>query len=442
MSRMERMRIRPAKRLVGEIELPGDKSISHRSAILGAMATGATRIENYSDAADCQTTLRCLEQLGVKVERDQRDVVIHGVGKTGFRASERPIDCGNSGTTARTLAGLLAGQGFDSVLKGDASLTARPMERVIDPLCRMGAKIDSPNGRLPMTICGGQRLRGMEHDMTVASAQVKSCLLIAGLLADGTTKIVEPVPTRDHTERMLRWFGAEVSATQAGEARVISVTPVAELTARDIIIPADISSAAYFMAAAALLPGSNVSITGVGLNPLRNGIIDVLRDAGAELRVVNVGELCNEPVGTVRVTAMLDQGNSSETVRLSGAVIPVIIDELPILAVFGTGLRGGIEVRGATELRAKETDRISAVVQNLRRMGAEVEEFDDGFRVSRSMLRGASIDSFGDHRIAMAFSVAALIATGETEIGGSECVDISFPDFFDVLERSVERIDG
>jgi len=407
------------------------------------MATGTTRIRNFSSAADCQTTLKCLEQLGVNIERSEAEVVVHGVGKTGFRAAEQPLDCGNSGTTARLLAGLLAGQQFDSILTGDASLSSRPMGRVIDPLCRMGAGIDSLNNRLPMTIHGGQRLRGVEHDLPVASAQVKSCLLIAGIFADDKTSVIERFPTRDHTERMLRWLGGEVSATPLDrEARIISIPSGTELRAQDINIPGDISSAAYFITAAAILPGSEISMTGVGLNPLRNGIMEILRYGGAEVTVGEVREVCNETVGPVHVTGSMSNSRAPGTLRLSGAVIPGIIDELPILAVFGTRLDGGLEVRDAGELRTKETDRISAVVENLRRVGADVDEFDDGFRVGRSELKGASIDSFGDHRIAMAFSVAALIASGETEIAGAECVDISFPGFFDVLERSVERIDG
>jgi 3-phosphoshikimate 1-carboxyvinyltransferase len=240
---------------------------------------------------------------------------------------------------------------------------------------------------------------------------------------------------------MLRWLGVEVSTSQAGEAKVMSVSADTELTTRDIIVPADISSAAYFIAAAAMLPGSAVSVTGVGLNQSRKGIIDVLRDAGADVQVENVKEVCNEPVGTIRVRG-ISISDDTDTVCLSGAVIPVIIDELPILAVFGTQLPGGLEVRDAGELRAKETDRIAAVVENLRRMGADVEEFDDGFKVGRSELKGAAIDSFGDHRIAMAFAVAALTASGDTDIAGADCVDISFPGFFDILERSVERTDG
>ena len=442
MSRMEAMKIRRAKRLCGTIRVPGDKSISHRAAILAAMCTGEMRIESFSLAGDCQTTLQCLEQIGVNISRRGTAIGIEGVGKNGFRPPVGPLDCGNSGTTARLLAGLLAGQEFDSEITGDASLRSRPMKRIIEPLSRMEARIESADGHLPMTIHGGHRLRGFDHKLPVASAQVKSCLLIAGLLSAGKTSVLERTPTRDHTERMLQWLGVDVETTLAGVGQKISVSGEAILTARDIGVPGDISSAAYFIIAAAILPGSDIVIPDIGLNPLRKGIIDVLLRAGADIQITELGDKCNEPVGTVRVVGGISPGSGVQPIRLSGADIPGIIDELPVLAVLGTQVEGGIEVCDAGELRLKETDRITAVVENLRRMNARVEEFPDGFKVERSTLKGALVDSFGDHRIAMAFAVAGLAADGETEIAGADCADISFPGYFEALDRSVERLDG
>lgn len=431
------MKLFPAKSLHGTVNLPGDKSISHRAAMLASIAVGETRIENFSTAEDCRATIKCLEQLGVSFTQNGTDVLVKGVGKTGLGKPEKPLDFGNSGTTARLLAGIMAGQLFDSVLKGDESLSRRPMNRIIEPLTKMGAKIESENGCLPMRICGGQALYGIEHELPIASAQVKSCLLFAGLFADGKTTVVERTPTRDHTERMLKWFDAYIENTETSSEKRISIRGDSVLSARDVRIPSDISSASFFIIAAVCLKGSNILIPNIGLNPTRTAILNVLRDIGADVHASMANEICNEPRGSVRVCGGLSHSTDSKQIRLSSEIIPTIIDEIPILAVLGTQIDGGIEIREAAELRHKESDRISAVVENLRRMNAVVEKFPDGFRVERSNLKGARVDPFADHRIAMALAVAGLLADGETEIENADCVNVSFPGFFEILAKVV-----
>ncbi len=431
------MKLNPANSVVGEIRLPGDKSISHRSAMFSAIADGETCIENFSKAIDCDTTLDCLEALGVEIERNGTTVTVKGVGKLGFKPPQVEIDCGNSGTTIRLISGILAGQPFDSTLTGDDSLAKRPMKRVIAPLRSMGAKIAAENDRIPIHISGNNHLNAMEHKMTVASAQVKSCILLAGLYADGETSVLESVATRDHTEQMLRWFGVNVSEETTDRGKRISVDGNARLTARNLNVPADISSAAFFLVAGACLTGSDLSMPNVGLNPTRKAIIDVLRRFGANIELKNERTVCNEPIGDLIVSSSAKDVLGGKENIVNGTIIANIIDEIPILAVFGTQLENGFEIRDAGELRVKESDRIASIVENLRRMDAKVEEFDDGFKVARSHLKGAEIDSFGDHRIAMAFSVAGLIAEGETTIDGSECADISFPGFFETLKSVV-----
>ena len=427
------MKIFPATRLRGTLQLPGDKSISHRAAMLAAIAVGETRIENFSSAEDCRTTLKCLEQLGVSISQNGTDVVIKGVGKTGLQKPEQPLDCGNSGTTMRLLAGILAGQPFDSVLTGDESLSKRPMGRVIEPLTKMGAKIESENGSLPIRIFGVQKIAGIEYEPPIASAQVKSCILLAGLFADGKTTIIERTTTRDHTERMLQWFGVDLQLVKES----ISLNSEAILTAQDVKIPSDFSSAAYFIVAAACLEGSDITIRDLGLNPTRTSCLTILQHLNANAQILTLEEKCNEPVGMIRVRGRIQRLLRSTPHLLSGSIIPNIIDEIPILAVLGTQLDVGIEVRDAGELRHKESDRIASIVENLRRMNADIEEFPDGFRVEKSSLKGSVIDSFGDHRIAMACAVAGLLADGETEILNAECVNISFPDFFETLQNVV-----
>jgi 3-phosphoshikimate 1-carboxyvinyltransferase len=401
--------------------------------MFSALAAGETRIENFATSADCASTLACLEQLGVGVRRENSTVFINGVGKTGFQKAADALDCGNSGTTMRLLAGILAGQRFDSVLTGDESLSKRPMKRVIEPLAEMAATIEATENHAPLRVFGKNPLRAISFEPKVASAQVKSCVLLAGLNAAGTTSVLEKTPTRDHTERMLRWFGVEVAETETENGKLISVSGAANLTARDLLVPSDVSSAAFFLVAAAGLDGSELVLPNVGLNPTRRAVVEVLQNFGAEIEVFNLKEIGNEPIGDLRVrgTGSLRAKVSSNVLR--GKIIANLIDEIPILAVFGTQLEGGLEIREAAELRVKESDRISAVVTNLRRMNAEVEEFEDGLRVGKSQLKGAPVDSFGDHRIAMAFAVAALFATGETEIEDAGCAAVSFPAFYETL---------
>ncbi len=432
------MKLNRATALLGRIELPGDKSISHRAAMFLAMADGEAAISNFASSADCASTLECLSGLGVKVRRNGNEVVIGGVGKHGFVPPTVSLDCGNSGTTMRLLSGVLAGQDFKSVLTGDGSLRSRPMMRVIRPLTEMGAVIGSQDGKAPLEIRGGE-LKAIDHELPVASAQIKSCVLLAGLNAKGRTTVLESTQSRDHTERMLRWLGVEVNEEHTERGVKLSVAGDARLTARDIIVPADISSAAFFLAAAACLPGSRITLPGIGLNPSRTGVLDALRMLGADIEVMNEREAGNEPVGDLVVRGGLREAEMANGNILKGRVIANLIDEIPVLAVFGTQIEGGLEIRDAAELRVKESDRIAAVVENLRRMKADVEEFEDGLRVRRSKLHGAAVDSFGDHRIAMAFGVAALVAEGETEIEGAGCAAVSFPDFFDALARTAEN---
>ncbi len=428
------MKIRPVQRLQGEINLPGDKSISHRAALFSALATGATRIENFATSADCASTLSCLAQLGVEIRRENETVFVKGVGKTGFQKPEAPLDCGNSGTTMRLLAGVLAGQSFNSVLTGDESLSQRPMRRVIEPLTEMNARLEATENHAPLKIFGKNPLQAISFEPTVASAQVKSCVLLAGLNSDGKTSVLEKTPTRDHTERMLRWFGARVEETETENGRLIAVSGESNLTARDLIVPSDVSSAAFFLVAAACLKDSEIVLRGVGLNPTRNAVVEVLRNFGAGIEIFNEREIAGEPVGALRVSGTQNLRSKLSANILRGKIIANLIDEIPILAVFGTQIEGGLEIREASELRVKESDRIKSVVTNLREMGAEVEEFEDGLRVGKSNLKGARINSFGDHRIAMAFAVAALFASGETEIENAECAAVSFPAFFETLQ--------
>lgn len=433
------MIIFPVNRLRGTLRLPGDKSISHRAAMLAALATGTTRIENFATSADCAATLNCLAQLGVKIERENTNVIVHGAGKTNFSAAPKPLDCHNSGTTMRLLAGILAGQNFDSVLIGDESLQQRPMNRVIKPLERMNARIESRDGRAPLKIFGKNPLTANHNYSEVASAQVKSAVLLAALNADGDLTFTENVETRDHTERMLEWFGVEIIKNKIETGVEIRLAGNRDLAARDIFVPSDISSAAFFLVAAACLKSSNLKLENVGVNPTRRAVIAVLNRFGANIKFENEREVCNEPVADLIINQNLESSaNTGENV-LSGKIIANLIDELPILAVFGTQAPNGLEVRDARELRVKESDRIAAVVENLRKMNANVTEFDDGFRVEKSVLKAAKIDSFGDHRIAMAFAIAGLLTGGgETEILNAEAVDVSFPGFFDVLKSVCE----
>ena len=429
--------VTPARTLSGAVELPGDKSISHRYAILASLARGRSEIENYSPAADCGSTLECVARLGAEVERlagnGRPRVAVTGGGLEGWRRPRRTLDAGNSGTTLRLLAGLLAGQGFDSTITGDASLRRRPMRRVIEPLALMGARIEAREGNFPPLEIHGTALRPIEYVLPVASAQVKSAVLLAGLLAEGKTSVEERVRTRDHTELALAEFGATVR--RAGST--VCVTGRAPLEPRRVSVPGDLSSAVFFLAAAVILPESQLVIHQAGLNPTRAAVLDVLTEWGAPLKIMSVRSEAGELVGDVSVRhAPLSGG------ILSGGRIAQLIDELPMLAVLGPYTEQGVEIRDASELRVKESDRIAVLAENLRRMGARVEERPDGLRVEgrgAGPLHGAEIDPHGDHRIAMAFAVAALGAQGPVRIRDADCVAVSYPDFFAVLDRLITR---
>jgi len=428
------MKLRPARRIKGRITVPGDKSISHRAAMIAALSSGTSEITNFSTARDCASTLDCLRKLGVTVQFNRDKIMFPGDQK--LTAPSESLDCGNSGSTMRILAGLLAGHDLTAELTGDESLSSRPMRRIIEPLELMGARIDSTDGKPPLTIRGSGKLTPITYQRPVASAQVKSAILFAALSAEGRTTVIEKSPSRDHTERLFNGFGVPVTTNDLS----ITIDAPARFRGGAITIPGDVSSAAYFVAAAMLLPRSELTIEGVGLNPTRAAFLSVLRSWGAEIATSDLRTERNEPVGTIKVDGGLQSISHDEDRTLSGAMIPSLIDELPLLAVVGSQVSGGIQIRDAEELRLKESDRLQATAHNLRAMGAEVEEFDDGIAVSGpTELHGASIDSYGDHRIAMAFAVAALLATGETEIKGSECVAISFPEFYELLHSVAER---
>lgn len=429
------MKIAPARQIRGRVCVPGDKSISHRAALIAALANGESVLRNFSNSDDCNATLSCLTSLGVAVERRGDDVFVMGQGLRGLNAPATELNCGNSGSTMRMLAGVLAGQDFTSTLNGDESLRQRPMQRVIEPLERTGARLNSENGRPPLVIRGTRNPRAIKYKLPIASAQLKSCLLLAGLQAEGRTTITEPTKTRDHTERMLQWFGVPLTISEGGLS--ISVEGPVSFEGREVQIPGDFSSAVYLIAAATLLRGSELEIDQVGLNPTRTHSLHLLEQLGAQIITRDLRQEYNEPFGVVRVQSR--GPGPAECLRIEGELVAQLIDELPLLAVIGTQF-GGVEIRDAAELRVKETDRIRATVTNLRAMGAMVEEYDEGMRVDGPVrLKGAQVDSFGDHRIAMAFAVAALIAEGETEIAGSACVAVSFPGFFEMLESIVDR---
>lgn len=429
------MKLTPAQTVTGRLCLPGDKSISHRAALIAALADGASEITNFATARDCASTLACLRELGVTIET--HDGKLRFLGVQRLAEPRKPLDCGNSGSTMRMLAGVLAGHDLSAELIGDESLSTRPMRRIIEPLELMGARIEATDGKPPLKLRGCSRPNAIDYQLPVASAQVKSAILFAGLNAAGRTSVTEISPTRDHTERLFNGFGVPVvvkddlSVTLDGPAR---------FTGGAITIPGDISSAAFFIAAAMLLPGSELVIERVGLNPTRTTFLSVLSSWGADISQTDLQMERNEPVGTVTVRGGIGGAIRDEDRVLRGSLIPSLIDELPLLAVVGTQIPGGIEIRDAAELRFKESDRLAATARNLLVMGADVEELPDGLRIDGpTKLRGAAIDSYGDHRIAMAFSVAALIAGGDTEIGGSESAAVSFPEFFQLLDSLIVR---
>ncbi|HEV3475286.1 MAG TPA: 3-phosphoshikimate 1-carboxyvinyltransferase [Actinomycetota bacterium] len=417
--------IHPAEGVLGgRVRVPGDKSISHRMAILAAVARGTSRISGYSPARDCASTLDVLRALGVLIDLHDGAPVIEGGGWDGLRPPDEPLDCGRSGTTMRLMAGILAGVDARATLTGEDQLLRRPMNRIADPLRQMGADVETTDGHAPITIRGGV-LRGITYSLPVASAQVKSAVLLAGLRASGQTTVVENTPTRDHTERLLGWLGAAVR--KDGTAIIISA---ADLNSFDAEVPGDLSSAAPLLGAAAMIPGSEVVVDGVGLNPTRDSFLRLLARMGAEVEIEPADQTGPEPVGTVRVTHAGLRGITVEADEVAG-----VIDELPLLAAMATGADGPTEVRGAGELRVKESDRIRGVVNGLRAIGADAEELPDGFAVSGpSPLRGGSVNAVEDHRLAMAFAVAGLRASGPVTVRGMESVDDSFPGFVATLE--------
>lgn len=422
------VKVGAAKRIRGSVRTAGDKSVSHRYAMLAGIAEGTSEFENFSSSADCASTLACMEAMGARVRRNGNRVEVDGTGGA-LAAPAHDLDCGNSGSTMRMLSGVVAAQSFTSVMMGDASLSKRPMRRVIEPLQLMGAKIESNDGCAPLKIYGA-KLKGIAYQPPVASAQVKSCVLLAGLFAEGETTVIEPVRTRDHTELALKAFGGET--TRTGER--ISVRGGQKLRALKAYVPGDLSSVTFFLCAAALFPGSSLVVDSVLLNPTRSVVLDVIAGMGPKINFLKVEEQYGELIGTMQIEGGIFTGGV-----ISGAQSAALIDELPAIAAIAPYSTNGVEIRGATELRVKESDRIHAVVRNLRAMGAEVEEFPDGMKIPGGQrLHGAVIESFDDHRIAMAFAVAALRAEGESTIKNAESVAVSFPEFFEALGRVTE----
>jgi 3-phosphoshikimate 1-carboxyvinyltransferase len=430
--------IRPARSFQGSVTLPGDKSISHRYAMLAGLAEGTTRLSNFSTGADPHSSLACMQALGATVVHNA-DKTIEITGTAGkFRQPSAPLDCGNSGSTMRMLAGLIAPHRHVFTLVGDHSLTLRPMERIRKPLRQMGAKLDLIDGHAPITIYGSP-LNAIDFDTPIPSAQVKTAVLFAGLQATGTTSLTESIRTRDHSEHALRAFGATItrSNAEAGDVAKLSIPGEQKLKAIDATVPGDLSSAAFFLCAALLFPDSNLILDSIGMNPTRAALLDVITALGGKIKVLNVEEHHGELIGTIQVNG---PASGPRGMHIGGALAAQIIDELPVLAAIAPYTSDGITIRDAKELRVKESDRIALVAKNLRAMGAEFTEHEDGLEIpGNQQLRGARIDSGSDHRIAMAFSIAALRATGDTEIRGAEAAAISFPEFFTHLSDLCQR---
>lgn len=422
---MSEMTVKPADHLTGTVDLPPDKSIAHRAAMFSAIADGTSRIVNFPEAEDPQSTLSCLRALGVRTGEEDGNLLVHGSGLHGFTQPDSALDCGNSGTTMRLLSGLLAGQRFDTTLTGDDSLRSRPMDRVVDPLRTMGARIEARSGHAPLTIRGWGPLRATTYRLPVASAQVKSCVLLAGLYADGETRVIETSRSRDHTERMLG-----LSTVDLGEGRTISIEGGRRVEPRMWSIPADFSAAAFFLVAGSIVPNSELTMKSVGLNPSRAGLVDVLRAMGADIRVENERETGGEPIGDLIVRSAALSG-----VTVGGVQIPVLIDELPVLAVAGAFAEGETVIEGAEELRHKETDRLEAMAAGLSALGARLEERPDGLRIQGgSGLTGGRVESRGDHRIAMALAIGGLAAMDPVTIEGADCTAVSFPGFGEAID--------
>ena len=419
--------------LKGRVAVPGDKSISHRCIMFGSIADGITEVRNFLQGADCLATIRCFRSLGIEIEETDSTVTVHGKGLHGLSAPDGILDVGNSGTTTRLLSGILAGQPFESRLSGDESLNSRPMKRIIDPLTQMGARISSipGNGCAPLHIAPSS-LHGIHYDSPVASAQVKSCILLAGLYADGETSVTEPSLSRNHTELMLREFGADIRTTHAldSTSATASIRPCSGLYGQKITVPGDISSAAYFIAAGLIVPDSEILIENVGINPTRAGILKVCEDMGGNITLLN-----ERTEGGEKIADILVKTSSLHGITIEGDIIPTLIDEIPVIAVMAAVAEGTTVIKDAAELKVKETDRIETVTDNLKAMGCNVTPTADGMIITGGKLRGASIHTLLDHRIAMAFSIAALVAEGTTKILDSKCVDVSYPTFYDTFEQ-------
>jgi len=420
--------VQPGGVLHGEARVPGDKSISHRSIILGSIAEGVTRIRGFLEGEDALATLRAFSNMGVAIEGpEEGEVVVHGVGLHGLQAPQGALDLGNSGTSMRLLTGLLAGQNFSVTLVGDASLSSRPMRRVITPLTQMGAKIQATEaGTAPLHISGSGRLSGLSYEMPVASAQVKSCLLLAGLYADGETSVVEPAPTRDHTERMLHGFQYPLQR----QGSKVTIRGGGKLLATDIDVPGDISSAAFFLVAAAITPDSDVTLQHVGINPTRTGVIEILKLMGADMEILNEQVIGGEPVADLRVRSRPLHG-----IEIPERLVPLAIDEFPVLFIAAACAEGETKLTGARELRVKESDRIQVMADGLQTLGIDARPTDDGMVIQSGMLGGGEVESHGDHRIAMAFSIAGLRASEPVSIRNCANVNTSFPDFVTLSRR-------
>ena len=419
--------ISPASSLNGAVRLPGDKSISHRYGMLSAIAEGTSKLHNYSTGADCHSTLNCMESLGIAIERDGTEITVHGKGLHGLKEYAGTLDAGNSGSTIRMLSGILAGQHFTSRIEGDESLARRPMARIMKPLAQMGAAISARDGSYTPLVIDGGKLNAVDYTSPVASAQVKSCILFAGLYADGVTTIRESIKTRDHSEIALEGFGAEIKVI----GKNVSITGGKQLVGRELTIPGDLSSAAFFLVAATMAKQARILITGVGLNPTRSALLDFLVGNGANIKIQDIRSDGGEIAGDLLV-----QNSKFKGGFVDRDLAAALIDELPVLAVLGATSENGFTVRDAAELRVKETDRIATVAENMRRMGIEISTFEDGFHVpGKQQFKGAEVESFGDHRIAMAFAVAALSATGDTNVKEAEAASVSFREFYDILNH-------
>ena len=421
------MEIKKLTNLHGEITVPGDKSISHRAVMFGSLAKGTTRITHFLEGADCLSTISCFRKMGIDIENNNGEILVHGKGLRGLSSPTDILDVGNSGTTTRLISGILAGQNFVSELTGDDSIQSRPMKRIMTPLLSMGADITSIKGNncVPLRIAG-HPLKAIHYDSPVASAQVKSCVLLAGMYSDGVTSVTEPVLSRNHTEIMLNYFGAQVTS----EGTTASIVPEPSLHAREITVPGDISSAAYFIAAGLLVPGSEILMKNVGINPTRDGLLRVCKDMGADITMLNVN-MDGEPTADLLVRTSSLHGTT-----VSGEIIPTLIDEIPMIAVMAAFAEGTTIIKDAKELKVKESDRILVMAENLSRMGADITPTDDGMIIHGGKpLHGAVIDSYLDHRVAMSFAIAGLLCDGPLSIKGGDCVKISYPEFYEDLYR-------